>query len=87
MTKLLRQTKYDDWLAYFALLPALLTLAGFGISIAWYNHAFQKAAAVPEIRSDADDYVEELAKLGIAKLPDYERPSPVVSSERTDARK
>ncbi len=68
---------------YAALLPALLTLGGIGITaaIAWHNQALWTAATRSAMRSDsdADDYVRGLAKLGIVKLPGYE-PPPVVGS-------
>ena len=34
MTQFLSQTRYDDWIVYAALLPALLTLGGIGITAA-----------------------------------------------------
>jgi hypothetical protein len=58
-------------------LPALLTLAGIGVTatIAWHNQAPWHTATVSAILHDGDDYVQGLAKLGIAKLPVYARPS------------
>ena len=81
MTQFLSQTKYDDWIVYAALLPALLTLGGIGITaaIAWHNQALWTAATRSAMYSDgdADDYVRGLAKLGIVKLPGYEPPPAV----------
>jgi hypothetical protein len=77
MNQPLAKTRYDDWLVYAALLPALLTLWAIGVTaaMAWHNQAIWHAAAtVSVIRGDADDYVQGLAKLGIAKLPGYEPP-------------
>jgi hypothetical protein len=34
MTPFLSQTRYDDWIVHAALLPALLTLAGIGVTAA-----------------------------------------------------
>ncbi len=73
----------DDWPVYVALLPAVLASAAIGITAAialgtassWHQRPADAAGlkAAPE----ADDYVEGLARLGIAKLPGYE-PSAVV---------
>ncbi len=70
------KAKYDDWLVYAALLPALLTLSAIGVTaaMAWHNQSLWQAATVSAVRGDADDYVKGLAKLGIAELPGYEPP-------------
>jgi hypothetical protein len=89
MNQPLAKTRYDDWLVYAALLPALLTLSAIGVTaaMAWHNQAIWHAATVSALRADADDYVQGLAKLGIAKLPGSERPpageflSPVVAGQ------
>ncbi len=48
MTQFLSQTRYDDWIVYAALLPALLTLGGIGITaaIAWHNQALWTAGCI-----------------------------------------
>ena len=78
MTQFLSKTRYDDWIVYAALLPALLTVTGIGVTaaLAWHNQALWHAATLSAIRSesDADDYVLGLAKRGIIKLPGYEPP-------------
>ena len=62
-----------DWPVYAAFLPALLTLAGIvvtaAITTSWPDRTFAHAVAVTATRGDADDYVQGLIKLGIAKLP------------------
>jgi hypothetical protein len=65
-------TKHDDWLPYVALLPALLTLLAFGATAAFAWHV--QAVVHTATASATDDYVQGLAKLGIAKLPGYEPP-------------
>jgi hypothetical protein len=67
----------DEWLAYAALLPVLLTLAGIGVTvaIAYHNPALWHVATVSVIGGSADDYVQGLARLGIVKLPGYDLPS------------
>jgi hypothetical protein len=75
----------DDWPLYVALLPAVLASAAIGITAAlalgtagpW--HPSTADAAGVKATPAADDYVEGLAKLGIAKLPGFE-PSTVVHS-------
>jgi hypothetical protein len=71
MTRLLQK---DDWLVYAAFLPALLTLVGVGASaaMAWHNQAPWHIATVSVVCVGTDDYVQELAKRGIVKLPGYE---------------
>jgi hypothetical protein len=71
MTRLLQK---DDWLVYAAFLPALLTLVGVGASaaMAWHNQAPWHIATVSAACADTDDYVQEVAKRGIVKLPGYE---------------
>jgi hypothetical protein len=75
MTESISQARYDDLIVRAALLPALLTLAGVGIStaIAWHNQTFRDPATLSAIHtdSDADDYVQGLAKLGIIQIPGY----------------
>jgi hypothetical protein len=81
MTESLSQARYDDWIVRAALLPALLTLAGVGITtaIAWRNQTFKDPATLSAIHtdSDADDYVQGLAKLGIVQMPSY-HPQPAL---------
>ena len=76
MTKLL---KHDEWLVYAAFLPVLLTLTGIGVTtvIASHNQALWHVAGAGAIPGGDDDYVQGLARLGIAKLPGYELPSAV----------
>jgi hypothetical protein len=71
MTRL-PQTKHDDWPLYVAVLPALLTLVAFGATaaFAWHVETVVNTATA----TATDDYVQGLAKLGIAKLPGYEPP-------------
>jgi hypothetical protein len=77
VTQLVLRTKYNDVPVYVAFLPALLILVGLGVTatIAWHNQALWNATTLSATRGDADDYVQGLAKRGIAKLPGYE-PSP-----------
>jgi hypothetical protein len=79
----------DEWLAYAALLPVLLTLTGIGVTAvatAYHNKALWHVATVNVISDTADDYVQGLARLGIVKLPGYDLPlvneisTPVVAS-------
>src|SRR5262252_3527201 len=69
-------TKSADWIVYVALLPALLVLAGIGVTAAmgWDTQALRNTAALSAMPGNADHYVEGLAKLGIVELPGYERP-------------
>lgn len=68
----------DDWPVYVALLPAVLASAAIGITAAialgtgssW--HQGPADAAGVKATPATDDYVEGLARLGIAKLPSYE---------------
>jgi hypothetical protein len=74
-----------DWPVYVALLPAVLASAAIGITAAlalgtansWHQSRPDAAGVKPT--SAAQDYVEGLARLGIAKLPAY-GPSAVVHS-------
>jgi hypothetical protein len=68
-----REQQFDDWLVYAAFLPAVLALTSVVVTaaIAWHNQSLWKLATTTAIRSGADDYVEGLARLGIAKLPGY----------------
>jgi hypothetical protein len=66
----------DEWVVYAALLPALLTTGGIGAA-AITGHA-QMLWHLPAERAvcvAADDYVQGLAKRGIAKLPGYGTPA------------
>jgi len=75
----------DDWPVYIALLPAILASAAIGITAAialgtansWHQNPAEAAGV--KATPAADDYVEGLARLGIATLPRYE-PAPVVHS-------
>ena len=78
---------FDDWVIYTAFLPALLTLTGITVTvaIAWHNHSLWQVATTTAVRSGADDYVQGLARLGIAKLPGHalsEMTPPVVAANR-----
>jgi hypothetical protein len=68
------RTRHGDWLIYVALVPAVLTLAGLGVTaaVAWHNQTLWTAAAPSAVPSDSDDYVQGLAKRGIMELPGYE---------------
>jgi hypothetical protein len=62
----------DDWPIHAALLPAILTLAGIGVTAttgSWFEGTFRKDADVSAISGDVDDYVQGLARRGIANLP------------------
>jgi hypothetical protein len=74
MTQFPSQTR--NWIVYAAFLPALITLAAIGVTaaMAGHNQPLWHAGTLTVIRADADDYVQGLAKLGIAKLPGYEPP-------------
>ena len=80
MTQFLSETRYDDWIVYAALLPALLTVTGIGVTaaLAWHNQALWHAATLSAIQGDADDYIQGLARRGIVKLPGYEPPPAAV---------
>jgi hypothetical protein len=73
----------DDWPVYVALLPAVLASAAIGITAAialgtassWHQRPADGAGVKAALATD--DYVEGLARLGIANLPGYE-PSAVV---------
>jgi len=75
----------DDWPVYVALLPAIIASGAIAITAAialgtasaWHPGTPQ----VGDLKATpaADDYVEGLARLGIATLPSYE-PSAVVHS-------
>jgi hypothetical protein len=76
----------DDWLVYVAFLPAILASAAIGITAAialgtassWNQSAASDAAGL-KAAAEADDYVEGLAKLGIATIP-HPQPSAAVHS-------
>jgi hypothetical protein len=67
----------DDWLAYVALVPgiaiAIAAAIYFATITSWHNRIVPNAASVKEARGELDGYVEALAKLGIAQLPDNDR--------------
>jgi hypothetical protein len=73
----------DDWPVYVAFLPAVLASAAIGITAAFALgtvgswHPSPADTAGVKATTGADDYVEELAKMGIAHLPRYQ-PSTVV---------
>jgi hypothetical protein len=79
----------DDWPVYVAFLPAVLASAAIGITAAFALgtvgswHQSPADAAGVKATTEADDYVEGLARMGIAHLPRYE-PSTVV--HRSDPR-
>jgi hypothetical protein len=78
MTKVPLRTRDGDWLIYAAFLPALLTLSAIGVTaVASRDQALWNSPTRIEVRIDADDYVQGLARLGIAKLPAYRPASPV----------
>jgi tellurite resistance protein TerB len=65
----------DDWPIHTALLPAILTLSGIGITAttgSWFEGTFWKVAHVNANTGDVDDYVHGLARRGIANLPGSE---------------
>jgi hypothetical protein len=76
----------DDWPLYVALLPAALASAAIGLTAvialgtasSWPRPMTPGAAGVKATPA-TDNYVEGLAKLGIAKIPHYD-PSTVVHS-------
>ena len=76
MTRLRSQTRYDDWIIYAALLPAVLTLVGVGVTaaVAWHNPALWNAATLSVNSGDADNYVQGVAKHDLVKLPAPEPP-------------
>jgi hypothetical protein len=70
----------DHWLVYVALLPAILASAAIVMTAvsagpSWSNRISPILDAMNAMHADPDGYVEELAKLGIAKIPGYEPPS------------
>ncbi len=72
----------DEWVVYAAFLPALLTSGGIGATAALEWHT-QKPWHVPIERAvcvETDDYVQGLAKRGIAKLPGYGPPANELST-------
>src|SRR5215471_20068970 len=82
MARFVSPTKSADWIVYVALLPALLVLAGIGVTAAmgWDTQALRNTATLSAMPGNADHYVEGLAKLGIVKLPGYERPPATLPS-------
>jgi hypothetical protein len=81
----------DDWPVYIAFLPAILASATIAITSAIaFGTASSWRQAIPpteDVKATpaADDYVEGLAKLGIAKLPSYDSPAVVRSGSRCGA--
>lgn len=75
----------DDWPVYVAFLPAVLASVAIGITAAlalgtvgsWHLSPADAVKATPA----TDDYVEGLAKLGIAHLPRYETSTAVHHSD------
>jgi len=71
----------DDWPVYIAFLPAIITSAAIAVTAAialgtassWHQSPPQ--AGDLKATPAADDYVEGLARLGIATLPSYEPPA------------
>jgi len=61
------------WLICTALLPVLLLLMGIGIAVplAHRGQCAGQIAASSTSHGGADDYVEGLARLGIARLPSF----------------
>ena len=73
----LSDARYDNWIVWIAFLPALFTLSAIGITaaMAWHNQVLWRGVTLSAIPDYPDDYVHELAKLGIANLPGYQPPS------------
>jgi len=79
---MVRLLQKDEWVVYAAFLPALLTSGGIGATAALEWHT-QKPWHVPIERAvcvETDDYVQGLAKRGIAKLPGYGPPANELST-------
>jgi hypothetical protein len=84
---MMREQEFDDWLIYAAFLPALLAVTCIAVTaaVAWHNHALWQVGATPASYAGADDYVQGLARLGIAQLPRQglsEVATPVVAANR-----
>jgi len=82
-----REQKFDDWLIYAAFLPVLLALTSIAVTaaVAWHNHALWQVGATPASYAGADDYVQGLARLGIARVPRqelWEVTTPVIAANR-----
>jgi hypothetical protein len=62
----------DDWLVYVALVPciaiATATAMYVATAAAWHNRLVPNAPGVNQASIELDDYVEQLAKIGIAQL-------------------
>ena len=71
MARLLQK---DEWVAYAAFLPALLTSGGIGAGMVWRAQTPWHIPPEHAVCVAADDYVQGLAKRGIVKLPAYEVP-------------
>jgi hypothetical protein len=72
----------DDWPIYVAFMPAVVI--GIAAAICFstaslHDRTLSNAAGVRSTQGDTDNYVEGLARLGIAKLPGYD-PPPIVDS-------
>ncbi len=79
----------DDWPVYVAFLPAILASAAIVITAAIalgtassWNHNIASDAVGVKATPEADDYVEGLARLGIAKIPHNEPSTTVHSGSR-----
>jgi hypothetical protein len=74
MARLLQK---DDWVIYAAVLPALLASGAIGATavLAWHAESPWHVRAASAVCVGNDDYVEQLAKRGIAKLPVYGPPA------------
>jgi hypothetical protein len=73
MARLLQK---DEWVVYAAFLPALLASGAIGAisALAWRAQTPWHFSADNAVCAEDEDYVEQLAKRGIAKLPGYESP-------------
>jgi hypothetical protein len=73
----------NEWIIYAAFLPALLTSGGIVATIvfAWPDHTYWHVSTERAVCVEAanDNYVQGLAKLGIAKVPGYGPPPDEVS--------
>jgi hypothetical protein len=76
MARLLQK---NEWVVYAAFLPVLLTSGGIGVvaAMSWPWHLPIERVVCAEAN---DNYVQGLAKRGIAKVPGYGPPSDEVSS-------
>jgi hypothetical protein len=71
----------DDWLVSVALLPciaiAITTAIYVATATAWHNRPVPNAPNFSQARGELDDYVEQLAEIGIAQLPGNDPPTTV----------